>query len=137
MQNFKGLENFIVKFFYLREQCNRKGHRGKPVVSVCLLTKPNVELVARGISICSLQDMNSKAYNKNTGRSLALKRACSAWFRTSYDKSIRREEAIKSLCLIDEEEWFTVFQDYPEDVLKAEVIPVKELSALERAIISK
>lgn len=136
MTNFKGLEDYYVKFFYLREPCSREGHRGKPVVTVCLLTDNKKKLVARGIAICSEKDLNSKAYNKKVGRSIALKRACKAWFRKEYDRPIEREEAYNAVELAIQA-WFDTYNNDFLGADKATVVPIKNLSKLERAIIGK
>ncbi len=76
-------------FYYLRDEEN------KPVITVCLLT--HIDTTARGISICSLQDMSCK----KTGRAIARGRALKAFKRILPGDPVLRTEAwavVATLC---------------------------------------
>lgn len=100
----KGLEDKIVKFVYLREPKTRK-----PVVTICLITDSKKEKIGRGISICSVLDMDSKLYNKNEGRNHALRRACDAYFYEYKGEEISRGEAIESVVENAKTDWIRYF----------------------------
>lgn len=131
----KGLEDKIVKFVYLREPKTRK-----PVVTICLITDNKKEKIGRGISICSVLDMDSKLYNKNEGRNHALRRACDAYFHNLTGDEIKRPSAIMSVLKFVDLDWGRYFyndSDYPriEYVNKTECIRKEELTETEKRIL--
>ena len=69
-----------TKFYYLRDPIN-----SHPLVTVCLAMEN--KNIARGVSICSLQDLP----NQHTGRMKAMGRAVSALKRGSGLPIIREE----------------------------------------------
>ena len=108
----------MKKFYYLRDEKNR------PIITVCIIKISDG--VARGVAICSDQDVPKKSI----GRDIAEGRAYKAWSTENCSGVIQRRKAMDVLYSVID----TSDHDYAF-LFKSEIYPY--LSDFEKEILDK
>lgn len=109
-------------YYYLRDMRHRKGKKGRPVVTVCLIVDKNRRVIVRGVSICSLKDNPCK----KTGRRIARNRALWAAVNPNRSNPIARREACTVLFRAGR---------FSSNMDKASYVSLDDLSLKERGIL--